>query len=132
MFSRKLKGDIDIAIVKIDVSTGQILQGTYIGGSKIDNADGIFVDTTGDVFISGETESVDFPVTDNSFQPVKDSGKDAFILLLKPDFSRLLYCTFFGGNNDDRFRSGFLGQDGALYGIGTSNGAGLSLNEVYT
>ena len=44
VFSRTLKGNVDIALVKIDILTGKILLGTYIGGSKLDNADGIFVD----------------------------------------------------------------------------------------
>mgnify|MGYP004702923601 CR=1 FL=1 len=130
VFSRTLKGNVDIALVKIDILTGKILLGTYIGGSKLDNADGIFVDNVGNVFISGETESVDFPVTDNAFQPVKEFGVDAFILLLKPDFSNMFYSTFFGGINDDRFRSGFLGEDGALYGIGTCSGAGFPVKNA--
>jgi hypothetical protein len=130
VYSSTLKGYIDIALVKIDILTGKILLGTYIGGSKLDNADGIFVDTMGNVFISGETESIDFPVTDNAFQPVKELGVDAFVLLLNPDFSRMLYSTFFGGINDDRFRSGFLGEDGALYGIGTCSGAGFPVKNA--
>jgi len=130
VMSKIFNGDVDIAISKIAIPSGQLMLSTYIGGAGMDNPDGIYVDTTGNVFISGETDSKNFPVTINAFQPSKGAGVDAFVLLLRSDFRALLFSTYIGGPSDDRFRSGFLGNDGSLYGIGTSSGKGFPIKNA--
>lgn len=121
-WSRTRRGQVDGALVKIDTVTGRLLHGTYLGGVGFDNFDGIGLDAVGNVFLSGETDSADFPVTGDAYQRVKGGGVDAVFLLWKADFSGPLYSTFVGGPADDRFRSGCLGRDGSFYGVGTSSG----------
>jgi len=129
-WSRTHRGKVDGALVKIDTVTGRLLLGTYLGGAGFDNFDGIGLDAAGNVFLAGETDSADFPVTAGAFQRVKGGGVDAVLLLLKADFSGLLYSTFIGGPADDRFRSGCLGRDGSLYGVGTSSGDGFPVRHA--
>jgi uncharacterized protein (TIGR03437 family) len=59
----------DAFLVELDPSGGKILYSTFLGGSADDVASGIALDKNGNVFITGNTVSSDFPVTKNAFQP---------------------------------------------------------------
>src|SRR6187549_118326 len=56
---------------------------TYLGGSGIDDGQSIAVDATGAVYVSGSTNSTDFP-TVNAMQPALNSF-DLFVAKLTPD-----------------------------------------------
>ena len=81
---------------------------TYFGGSGIDNAIGIALDSQDNIYITGLTSSRDFP-TVNAFQPAHGGGSflggiDAYVAKLSRDGSKLMYSTFLGGTGHD---SGF-------------------------
>ncbi len=128
---RTLDGAGDIAIVKLSPS-GTLLASTFIGGGGNDNSDGIQVDASGNVFLTGSTDSSDFPVTwDTAYQATKGNDNDAVIVVLSADFGRLLYSTFLGGDTYDNGRAGFLGLDRSLYLAGTTNGPGWPTKNAY-
>ena len=129
-FDGNRDGPTDIAIVKLS-PTGALLRSTLIGGSGSEGADGIYVDRTGKVFFVGQTDSNDFPVTSNACQGKYAGGKDAVIVRLSSDFSRLLYSTYLGGAAFDTGRSAYLGQDGSLYLTGAVNGPGWPVKNAY-
>ncbi len=124
-------GPSDIGLAKIETDTGQLLLGTYIGGSGDENPDGLYVDADGNVFLTAETTSANFPVTTNAFQRVKGGGADAVLVRLSADFSSILYATFLGGTASDKGRSGFLDADGSLYMVGTSSGPGFPVKNAW-
>lgn len=124
-------GTHDIGVVKLDGRTGALLLGTYLGGSGTENADGVYVDEAGNVFISGETASADFPVTPGAFQSAFGGNRDAFVALLSADFTHLLYCSCLGGPNYDNGRSGFMDQKGNLYLAGACNGPGWPARNAF-
>lgn len=62
--------------------TGGLLACTYVSGSGLDNMDGISVDDQGNVYLSGDTTSADFPVTANAYQKAKGAGNDAVFVKL--------------------------------------------------
>ncbi len=83
---------------------------TYLGGSGHDYGDGIVVDSDGNAYVTGSTNSVILPVppppysmstTDIPFQPELAGGYDAFVVKLSNDGSALIYGTYLGGNGDD-------------------------------
>ncbi len=120
----------DCAVTKLS-PTGTRLASTYLGGRGTENADGVYVDSEGNVFVTGDTQSTDFPVTTNAFQAQNRGGGEAFVVLLSADFSQLLYSTYLGGPANDNGRSGFLGRDGSLYVTGSSDGGGWPLKNAY-
>ena len=87
------------------------------------------MDSEGNVFVTGDTQSTNFPVTANALQAQNRGGGEAFVVLLSADFSRLLYSTYLGGPANDNGRSGFLGSDGSLYVTGSSDGPGWPAQE---
>ncbi|WP_309495859.1 SBBP repeat-containing protein [Mechercharimyces sp. CAU 1602] len=82
---------------------------TFIGGSTgTDNGLTIAIDASGNAYITGQTNSTDFPVTSGAFQTTNSSvggARDAFVSKLNSVGSSLLYSTYLGGNSADRGNS---------------------------
>jgi hypothetical protein len=74
--------------------------GTYLGGAYGDGAHAIAVDAANNVYVTGWTESPNFP-TAAAFQTDRP-GVDAFLAKLNPAGSGLVYATYIGGSGDDR------------------------------
>ncbi len=94
---------------KLD-STGQRhVFATYLGGSGDDGIAGMTVDKNGSAWVTGSTESSDFPITNrlaargpfSAPENVDYVFGDAFVTQLKPDGSGLVFSTFLGGTQDD-------------------------------
>ena len=75
---------------------------TLLGGAADDQPGGIAVDTAGNVYITGFTQSSDFPVTATAFDRAGSvqTAVDAFVTKLNPTGNGLVYSTFLGGNQD--------------------------------
>jgi hypothetical protein len=72
----------DILLVEIDPTASTQLFATYLGGSGNDQPApaGMVLDATGNLYITGLTDSSDFPVTQSAFQSGLGGNTDAFIL----------------------------------------------------
>ena len=70
----------DLLLVQIDPAASTQLFATYFGASADEFATGIALDSNGNLYINGSTDSVDFPVTQGAFQSVLGGNTDAFIL----------------------------------------------------
>jgi len=114
-------GKVDWGIVKLS-PTGTLLAGTLLGGSALDNSDGIRVDSQGNLILFGQSGSADFPVSDDAYQAAKGSRDDAVIVKLSPNLDRLIYATFIGGSGNDAGRAGCIGADGSMIVAGSSSG----------
>ena len=82
-----------------------LVYSTYLGGSGFDQANGIGIDLLGNVYVTGSTDSTDFPVS-NAFQSTckycdKNFTPDAFVTALNPG-TGLVYSTFLGGELYDQ------------------------------
>ncbi|MEN6601447.1 MAG: hypothetical protein ABFD86_03460 [Bryobacteraceae bacterium] len=96
----------DAFIVKLDLSKSgldALVYGTCIGGTDLDMANGIALDPSGDVWITGYTLSVDFPVTANAAQPRIAGDVDGFVVRFTPSAggNPLKYATYLGGSDTD-------------------------------
>ncbi len=84
----------DAFISKFD-SSGALVYSTFIGGSQFDEGRGIAVDSTGAVYVAGQSSSSDFPATvGQSFAP----AYDAFVAKLVPAGSSLVFARLLGGS----------------------------------
>jgi uncharacterized protein (TIGR03437 family) len=89
--------------------TGSVAWTTYLGGSGPDDAHAVAVDSTGSVWVAGETVSPNFPTTagaiSRTFHGEEDVGPqrfgDAFVAKFDPTGSHLLYSTYLGGSGAD-------------------------------
>jgi hypothetical protein len=89
-------------VARLRADGSALVYSTYLGGSGFDSGFGIAADpATGDAFVTGHTDSTDFP-TANPLQPnYGGSGDDAFVARLRTDGSALVYSTYLGGSGDD-------------------------------
>jgi uncharacterized protein (TIGR03437 family) len=113
---------------------GALVYVTYLGGSSDDCGNAIAVDSAGNAYITGFTDSVNFPTVKGSYQTAfgglgtsnqysQDFG-DAFVTKLNANGSALVYSTFLGGSNDDVGTAVAVDSSGNAY-VG---GATLSTN----
>lgn len=97
----KNAGDTDAFITKLNASGSSIIYSTYLGGSGGDSGNGIAVDTSGNAYITGETQSNDFPTASALFESHSSGGVvDTFIAKLNASGS-IIYSTYLGGNGED-------------------------------
>ncbi|TFH06235.1 MAG: hypothetical protein E4H14_11230 [Candidatus Thorarchaeota archaeon] len=74
-------GEYDIYVAKIEVPTGNILFATFLGGNDYDWLGDISLDENGTAYISGHTESTDFPLV-NPIKSVLDGNSECFVSAL--------------------------------------------------
>lgn len=90
-------------VTKLNASGSALVYSTFLGGSTGDGASGIAVDSAGSAYVTGSTDSADFPTTAGAFQPSNSSGALgvggglAFVTKLNPSGTALVYSTFLGG-----------------------------------
>jgi plastocyanin len=90
-----------------------LVYSTYLGGSGNDAGLGIAMDTSGNAYVTGYTNSTNFP-TANPLQAANGGGYDAFVAKVNAVGSALVYSTYFGGSGDD------IGQSIAVDGSGNA------------
>ena len=104
-----LAGQCDAFVTKLNATGTALVYSTYLGGSlglngspAGNSAAGIAVDSTGNAYVTGITNSNNFPTTAGSFQAAYQGGdSDAFITKLNPSGSALVYSTYLGGGDAD-------------------------------
>ena len=102
-------GDAFVAELSFNATTSvlTLVYSTYLGGSGVDQARGIAVDSSGNAYVTGTTCSSNFP-TVTPLQPNfaggcsnGSSAGDAFVAKLNAGGSALVYSTYLGGSGDD-------------------------------
>ena len=111
----------DCLLFKLSNDGKELLASTYFGGSLGDHPEGLFVDKDQNLFFGGETVSTDLPTTKNAPFPDFQGVTDAYIAKLNPDFSKLEFCTYYGGSDKEAVRAFSIGEDGTIAISGQSN-----------
>jgi hypothetical protein len=98
-------GSFDIYVAKFTVSPTGVLSTayqSYLGGAENEFLSGIAIDTLGNMYVTGQTLSTNFPTTSGAFLVSKPSpGRASFVAKINPSLQgtpSLVYSTFVGGN----------------------------------
>src|SRR5262249_1297395 len=102
-----------------------ILYSTYLGGSLNETARGIAVDSTGSVYITGQTYSTNFPSTAGAYQLNNAGSADAFVVKLDPSGGSLNYATYIGASGNEMALAIALDSSGAAYVAGYTDSTGF-------
>jgi PKD repeat protein len=107
-------------VVKVNSIGSKIIYSTYIGGIKNDVCYNIITDRAGNAYITGWTNSNDFPNTTGSFDTTFNGGTDGFILKLNKRGTKINYSTFIGGSQNDYSYGISLDEDNNAFITGLS------------
>lgn len=130
----------DAFVMKIDPAKSgdaSLVYSTLVGGTGLESADSIAIDSLGQAYVTGDTYSKDdpgtaddegFPVL-NAFQPTLAGGRDAFVTVVNKDGNGLVYSTYLGGILDENYQvqdSGIaVDADGNAYVTATTRSGDL-------
>jgi len=104
--------DRDSIVTKLSADGSALVYSTYLGGSADDVANGIAVDASNNAYVTGETNSANFPTTAGALQTALAGSRDAFVTKLDPTGSSLVYSTYLGGSGSNQFGNG-IAVDGS-------------------
>src|SRR5437762_1954940 len=97
-----------------------LVYSTYLGGSAYGEGDGIAVDGSGNAYVTGLTDSTNFP-TLNALQSTISSNYVGFVTKFNPSGSALVYSTYFGGSDGGWGRSIAVDASGNAYVTGVTS-----------
>jgi gliding motility-associated-like protein len=91
--------DGDAFIAKFN-SSGQLLKGSYCAGSKLEWINSLAIDETGNIYVTGRTESANNISSKNAHQPVLAGENDGFLVKFDNNLLRL-WGTYYGGKGSE-------------------------------
>jgi hypothetical protein len=112
-------------VTKVQPNGWGLVYSTYLGGTAADQGMGIAVDSAGSAYITGYTQSPDFP-TRNAYRSTPPGSADpfsgypptAFVTKFSADGQSLLYSTFLGGGVEDGGVAIAVDAAGSAYVLG--------------
>jgi len=116
-----LTGTANVFIAKFNSQASALLFSTYLGGSDIDYPAGVAVDAGFNVFVSGTTDSPDFP-TFNGLTPTLTAGNHVFVSKLDSG-ANLKYSTYLASSGVDTASGVAIDSMGRIYVTGTTTSA---------
>lgn len=113
-------GAKDVFVLKLNPTMSSLLYSTYIGGTDNDTALAIALDASNNAYVTGYTESTDFPTTPGAFNQTHYAWEDVFVFKLGPTGSTLVYSTYVGGDSEDIAYSIAVDKDTNAYVVGST------------
>ena len=120
----------DIFVVKMNPAGTELIFSTFLGGLASDIPYGIAVDGDDNIYVTGITYSLDFPVT-SMFTSTRGWG-ETFVSKIDPTGSTLLYSVLLGGSEWDEGRDISVDQSGNAYVFGETNSPDFYLGTAAT
>ena len=132
----------DLFVAKLSSDGARLIYATYVGGSGSDQSQLVIgtssgihgkiiaVDRDGSAYITGDTESSDFPVR-NAYQPFKAGNVDAFVLKLNAAGSDVVYSTYFGGSGFETARGIAITPGGRAWIVGSTASSDLPVRSPF-
>jgi len=123
-------GGIDVFVTKLNPAGSALAYSTFIGSFGDETGTGIAVDLAGNAYLTGKTQSTNFP-TANAFQATKNGPLDAFVTKLNPAGSALVYSTFLGGGGNELANAIAIDSAGNAYVGGVTNSSNFPLLNAF-
>jgi hypothetical protein len=125
-----LSGAPDAFVTTLAADGGSLVFSTYLGGSSIDAGVGIALDPSGNIYITGNTLSSNFPLV-SPLQPASGGGYDAFVAKFNPLTSTLVYSTYLGGSSTDFGYGIAVDSAGSAYVTGLTTSTNFPTRNPY-
>jgi len=106
----------DVFVAKLNEGGTALAYSTFLGGTGGDFIGDIAVNTLGEAYVTGYTNSGDFPATPGAYDTTHNGGfHDGFVARLNAAGSGVVYSTFLGGSGTDWGQSIAVDASGAAY-----------------
>jgi len=116
-YDNSLAGLKDVFVTKLNASGSALVYSTFIGGSEKDQANSIAIDPSGNAYITGYTQSSNYPVTSGAFDITKGASTAVFVTKLNHLGNALVFSTFIDGGSGNQIK---LDEKGYSYIAGTA------------
>jgi hypothetical protein len=109
----------DAFIARLSPDGSSLIYSSFVGGSNHDAGLGIALDGAGNAYVTGGTQSADFPATAGAFQASNNGGRDdpysgdGFMIKVGPA-GDLVYATYFGGKQAEAGAAIAISPDGNI------------------
>jgi hypothetical protein len=114
-------GIFDAFVSKLSPDGSTLVYSTYLGGTGEEQCTGIAVDSAGNAYIVGATQSSDFP-TKNAIQATSGGGlNDVFVAKFAATGDALIYSSYLGGSGTDYGTAIAADSAGNAYVVGLTN-----------
>lgn len=121
IFDASHNGSFDVFVSKLDGALTTLLASTFLGGSEGDGGDSLVIDPNGNIYVSGSTNSSNFPITPGAFDTSFHGSSDVFVSKLDGTLTNLLASTYLGGFSRDSSDSLMVDPNGNVYVAGSTN-----------
>ena len=128
-FQNNSNGGQEGVIVKMDNQLASIIWSSYLGGNKDDAIYSLALDIDDNIYVTGGTNSVDFPTTSGAYLTTyQDSLKaDAFITLINSNGSQIISSSYYGTDEYDQAYFVEIGSTNSVYLFGQTKTIGTNL-----
>ncbi|HXW16502.1 MAG TPA: SBBP repeat-containing protein, partial [Terriglobia bacterium] len=114
-FQQTYGGNTDAFVAEIAAGGSSLVYSSYLGGTGADFGQGIAVDPSGNAYVTGSTQSTNFPVSSNALQPNINGSQDAFVTKVNFSGEQVLYSTYLGGSAADVAQAIALDSSNDMY-----------------
>ena len=123
-------GNSDAFITHLNSAGSQLVYSSYLGGRDADFGQAVAVDSSGNAYLTGATQSSDFPLL-NPLQPTKGGGSDVFVTKVNFSGTGLLYSTYLGGAQADVGQAIKVDSSGSAYITGYTFSSDFPIENPY-
>lgn len=116
------RGGSDAVVFKLNPSLTTMMNSTYFGGSSNDSGYGIQLDSNGEIYVSGGTESSNLPVSGGVIFPSYGGAVDGYIVRFSNNGNTILACTYIGTASYDQTYFVQLDVNDDVYVVGQTTG----------
>lgn len=129
-YSKDKGGHWNSFVTKMSADGSHLIFSTCVGGTQNyypneesqDRGNAVLMDSSGNAYVCGVTDSIDFPVTPDALKPTGGTPFDAFYYKVSADGSQLLYSTYIGGSDYDEATGMAFDKSGNTVIVGRTNG----------
>jgi hypothetical protein len=118
-YNQTYGGSWDAFVTKLNPAGSSLVYSTFLGESGGDQGNSIVVDLIGTPYVTGYTESSDFPTSGSAYNKTYGGSGDAFVTKLTQPMTSLYYSTFLGGSGIDEGSS--IAVDGSDFAYVTGD-----------
>ncbi len=126
-FNNTFGGSWDAFVTRINSAGSSIVWSSYLGGGSSEEANGIALDSMGNVYVTGQTGSVDFPII-RAVDSTYAGGYDAFITKINGSGTTVAWSSYLGGTADDYGYGVAVDGSGSVYVTGATNSSDFAMS----